>query len=635
MDPLLSLCMIVRNEASSLRKCLESVQTLVDEMIIIDTGSTDDTKAIAQEFTNKVYDFTWIDDFAAARNESIRHATGKWILVLDADEYVQPEQHEQLKTVLSDFHIEKPSGFILPIMNITGSGFDESNRFESTGARLFTNCGNIAYTEPIHEQLTCANGLITFQHYPFTIFHEGYTSHVVQSKNKSERNLAILEKHKSEEKLKSPYFCFVLANEYANKSDWETASELYNRSYSISNPSDTWYVHLVDRLISTELKLSNFVHARSILNTALQHYGDKPDFHCVSGILNESIGLWNEALADFQKCIIITNTYLSQNKDYWLIHPTYGQILPYQMIGEIYRKLGSSEKAVDHWINCLRLQPKNIAVLIKLMELLAATEQPKIIMGILTELYSTSIPSNLILLFKAALRSFQPELSLEYARLMLASEISVTAEDNLWLRLMTKQPFNKLDLPSNYNLSSALAVTAAIIANDISIAEFGHDKATGLPLAEYSIKSLKHNPPAPLVLDETMFELIVEVLTMLHGFGYIDLYYHLIQTIGTAELINRVATEMYDKALHEPALELIESLLSYEALDAKNYKLLAQWNANLSLHGEIFQFLNQSMSVEPDIELFGRAKELLSKEQFESFCSKHRTSFSSVHHLFV
>ena len=80
---ILSLAMIVKNEAANLPRCLASVQGLVDEMVVVDTGSTDDTVAIAESFGARMGHFPWTDDFAAARNESLRLCTGGWVLVLD------------------------------------------------------------------------------------------------------------------------------------------------------------------------------------------------------------------------------------------------------------------------------------------------------------------------------------------------------------------------------------------------------------------------------------------------------------------------------------------------------------------------------------------------------------------------
>lgn len=104
-QPRLSLCMIVKDEERFLPACLESVCGLVDEIIMVDTGSSDKTKEIAQRFINevggKLIDFAWINDFSAARNAGLKHATGDWILVLDADEVIAKQDHEKIKQAIN------------------------------------------------------------------------------------------------------------------------------------------------------------------------------------------------------------------------------------------------------------------------------------------------------------------------------------------------------------------------------------------------------------------------------------------------------------------------------------------------------------------------------------------------------
>jgi len=92
-----SLTMIVRNEESNLRPCLESARGLFDETVVVDTGSTDRTGEIALEFGAKVFDFVWVDNFAAARNEALAHATGDYAFWLDADDLLDPPQREKLR----------------------------------------------------------------------------------------------------------------------------------------------------------------------------------------------------------------------------------------------------------------------------------------------------------------------------------------------------------------------------------------------------------------------------------------------------------------------------------------------------------------------------------------------------------
>ncbi len=110
----ISLCMIARNEEKYLEQCLNSVKDVADEIIIVDTGSTDRTKEIARKFGAKIFDFKWADDFSAARNESLKHSSKDWVLVLDADEVIEKEDLEKIK-----IEINKCEG------NIAGFSFEQ------------------------------------------------------------------------------------------------------------------------------------------------------------------------------------------------------------------------------------------------------------------------------------------------------------------------------------------------------------------------------------------------------------------------------------------------------------------------------------------------------------------------------
>ena len=96
----ISLCMIVKNEERSLSRTLESVKELVDEIIIVDTGSKDSTIDIAKSFNAEIFHFDWIDDFSAARNESLKYANREWVLILDADEILDEESANELLQIV-------------------------------------------------------------------------------------------------------------------------------------------------------------------------------------------------------------------------------------------------------------------------------------------------------------------------------------------------------------------------------------------------------------------------------------------------------------------------------------------------------------------------------------------------------
>lgn len=144
-----SLCMIVKNEESVLARCLDSIAPLMDEIIIVDTGSTDNTKSIAANYTDKIYDFEWIDDFAAARNFSFSKATCDYIYVADADEYISPENFRRLHNLKQCI---LPEIEIVQMHYITKAEFNTVENFsDELRPKLFKRLREFTWIDPIHE----------------------------------------------------------------------------------------------------------------------------------------------------------------------------------------------------------------------------------------------------------------------------------------------------------------------------------------------------------------------------------------------------------------------------------------------------------------------------------------------------
>lgn len=145
----ISVCMIVKNEEKVLARCLDSLKDLVEEIIIVDTGSTDATKRIAAEYTDKIYDFTWIHDFAAARNYSFTKATMDYIYVADADEVIDDENRQR-------FQLLKQS--LLPEIEIVQMMYTNQLSYNTTynydmeyRPKLYKRLRTFRWNEPIHE----------------------------------------------------------------------------------------------------------------------------------------------------------------------------------------------------------------------------------------------------------------------------------------------------------------------------------------------------------------------------------------------------------------------------------------------------------------------------------------------------
>jgi predicted Zn-dependent protease len=187
----LAVCMIVKNEERFLPDCLASIYDIADQIILLDTGSTDKTKAIGQKYNAEIHDFNWVDDFAAARNESIKYATRDWIFWLDADERLTIES----KPIIQDILVkdDRKVYYNIRIQNLDQAGVPVNL---SSAHRLFPNHKRILFEGAIHEQISAsakARGLKEVQS-DITLNHLGYGLAESEARIKEQRNRKLLQK---------------------------------------------------------------------------------------------------------------------------------------------------------------------------------------------------------------------------------------------------------------------------------------------------------------------------------------------------------------------------------------------------------------------------------------------------------
>ncbi|MCL2663679.1 MAG: glycosyltransferase [Oscillospiraceae bacterium] len=189
----LSVCMIVKNEEQNIATALKSVEDIAFECIVVDTGSTDKTVEAAESMGAKVHHFEWVDDFAAAKNASIEYATGDWILSLDADEYLLPDDAQRLLHILEETGPE-PERFkdclaiSFMLVNIDDFGRQMT---KSSILRIFRNIPTIRFSGRIHEQLTVEKKNIMHTN-DVTLMHTGYSETIRKKTGKAKRNLEML-----------------------------------------------------------------------------------------------------------------------------------------------------------------------------------------------------------------------------------------------------------------------------------------------------------------------------------------------------------------------------------------------------------------------------------------------------------
>lgn len=299
----ISLCMIVRNEAEFLSECLHSVEGIVDEVIIVDTGSTDHTMNIAQKFGAHCYSVPWIHDFAYTRNISLGYASMEYILVLDADEILTTKGRAGIKKSLIEF--PNAAGFFIHILNQTdGEGIDEIE--ESLNVRLFRNNPQYRYSGALHEQIAES---ILHANPPGIIFdsqiellHRGYLKKVVMDKGKKERNLEIAIRE-AEAYPTDGFRAFNLGMEYVRLKQFDKAVHVFQNATKWADPKALWVSRFYKIYISTLMQMGEWEEADRLLKEAIPLFPDYTDLFYLRGVYFSQKHEWLLALKAFAMCI--------------------------------------------------------------------------------------------------------------------------------------------------------------------------------------------------------------------------------------------------------------------------------------------------------------------------------------------
>jgi glycosyltransferase involved in cell wall biosynthesis/tetratricopeptide (TPR) repeat protein len=233
-----SLCLIVKNEEANLGHCLKSAADLVDEIVVADTGSTDRTKEIAASFGPKVkiVDFPWCDDFAAARNESLRHASGDWIFWMDADDVLDEANREKLRALFGSLRAEK-AAYSMKCLCLPDPVHGADTLVDHV--RLFRNDPKVRWRYRVHEQILPAvrESGATVRFASVVVTHTGYRDPALRRK-KLERDLRLLEKERTAQP-DDPFTLFNLGQVMQEMGRHAEALPYLRRSLERSGPRDS------------------------------------------------------------------------------------------------------------------------------------------------------------------------------------------------------------------------------------------------------------------------------------------------------------------------------------------------------------------------------------------------------------
>lgn len=350
---MLSLCMIVKSEEVNIKVCLSKVITFVDEIIIVDTGSNDKTKDIAKEFTDKIYDFKWCNDFSKARNFSISKASNDWILVLDADEFITDFSRHNLEEFINNSLNKNKVGRIQRI-NIIEDTTGNKKYIERVN-RLF-NRMYFQYEGIIHEQLIALDGgNYETEIIEITAEHVGYTNEVINRTDKLRRNIDLL-KEAAKSDAEDPYLYFQLGKSYYMLKEYQTSSSYFEKSLTFNLDFRLEYVEDLIETYGYSLINSGRYADALILENCIELYSKFADFHFLMGLIYMNNAKFTQAIESFLEC---TKTSYSKVEGI----TTYSS---YYNIGVIYDVLGVRKKAIEYYKLCGDYEPARIRLKVQL-----------------------------------------------------------------------------------------------------------------------------------------------------------------------------------------------------------------------------------------------------------------------------
>ncbi|WP_165980307.1 glycosyltransferase [Paenibacillus amylolyticus] len=380
----ISLCMIVKDEEELLPHCLASVQGAVDEIIVVDTGSSDRSAEIAQQYGAVVVGFEWCEDFAAARNAGLERASGDWILFLDADEALDRAAREQ---IMSWTTVSGCDGLFLNIHNYTGTG--QQGVTVNPVLRLFRNAPEHRFEGRIHEQIAGAicrrNPEAAFHVTDMVIHHYGYQTAIVERKDKVNRNVRLLQQA-VEEEPGQPFHHYNLGVEYLRVGEAERALETFGVARMGIDPAVTSYAHLLFKYEVRCLQhLNRWQEALNRIDAALELFPEYTDLMHHRGVCADALGDADQAEYSLREAV-----RMGPPPPIYHTEEGIGTYQTWYTLGRLLEGRADLEGAVDAYVEAVRAKSSLLPPLYRIFRIMRVSGQEHQIPELVRERFALS-----------------------------------------------------------------------------------------------------------------------------------------------------------------------------------------------------------------------------------------------------
>ncbi|WP_315117693.1 glycosyltransferase [uncultured Clostridium sp.] len=342
----ISLCMIVKDEQDVISRCLDCIKDIVDEIIIVDTGSTDNTKEIIKRYTDKVFDFEWIGDFSAARNYAYSKATKDFILWLDADDVILEEDREKFKELKQNLNNN-----VDVVMMKYNAGFDENGNITLSyfRERLSKRINNYQWIEPVHEYLKVSGNIINSD---ICITHK---KEYVSDKG---RNLSIYQKAICQGVNLTPRALYYYGRELYYNEKYDDAIKYFKR---FLDTEEGWVEDNINACYSLSICYNELNDKKNMLEILLKSF----EYDTPRAEICCQLGYYYFNNKDYKRAIFWYKLALELEKpvDSWgfISHDHWGYI-PCIQLCVCYDKLGNTEEAIKYNNKAEEYKPNDPAV---------------------------------------------------------------------------------------------------------------------------------------------------------------------------------------------------------------------------------------------------------------------------------
>ena len=426
MNNKISLCMIVKNEENYLPGCLNSIKDIVDEIIIVDTGSTDKTVEIAESFGAKISYFHWNNNFSEARNESLKYATKDWILIMDADDEFFIDDKEKFKALLNS-RLDIDSVYYFETLNYCGSSVENSTITVNLNPRLFKNNHGFHYEGEVHNQLVNSEFNYKGLSDSIKIYHYGYLDKNIISKDKRNRNITLLEEQIRKD-VTNKYAYFNLGNEYSALGDVKKALENYYNAYENFDSHVGYSSVLLARIVLSHYAIAEYDRALEFADISIKYFPKFTDLYFLKALTYKEMNKPTLQIKMLEKCIELGDP----PGELKFLYGT-GGFRAFQELADVHMKFKDYDTAYNYYIETIRSKSDFIDPVYSIGSILKEVKTPLVEFKNKIENFFTEIPKAYPIIADLFYNVGYYKTSLEY--LIKCEEASIIKENLLVLKV--------------------------------------------------------------------------------------------------------------------------------------------------------------------------------------------------------